>query len=213
MGRTIKKRLIYTLACFLIAACIVYLNPPDDSFSIKEPLNLTFSNIEGWEPLDVTDLSKSIIDSLYLDDYLFRSYTKNGKVVTLYIGYYRKSDKIGAAHSPLVCLPGQGWEITLPQKVRIKVGEEFINSEKLISKKGSQQDLIIYWFQSNEETSSGTFKQKINNLIARIKGGGSENAFIRVSVSIKNDNVDDAFLSIEKFICDFYPILLKYITN
>lgn len=213
MGRSFHRRLIYTFICFLVVACIIYFNPSDNSFSVKEPLNLVFYDFAEWKPLHENELSEEVASSLSLDDYLFRSYNKNGKVVTLYIGYYRTADKIGAAHSPIVCLPGQGWEISSPKKLRIEVGEKIINSETIISNKGRQKELIVYWFQSDEKTSRGTFQQKINNFLSIMEGGGAENAFIRVSVPIENNNVEDSISTIENFIFDFYPHLLKYITQ
>jgi EpsI family protein len=213
MGREIFRRLIYTLFCFLIAACIIYLDPADNQYNEKKPLRLTFLNVDEWKPFNVIGMQDDIIESLSLDDYLFRSYKKDKQAVTLYVGYYRTPEKIGAAHSPLVCFPGQGWAITAPKRIQIKSSVGIVNSEKIIATKDGQQELIVYWFQAYDVTSSGTFMQKINSLWSRLKGNPADNAFVRVSVQVENDNTDKAERNAIDFIKVYYPLFLEYIKN
>ena len=211
MGRTIYRRLIYTFVCFLIAASIIYLNPSDGSISVKEPLNLVFSVVDEWEPVNVIEMQESFVDSLSLDDYLFRSYIKDGKTVNLYIGYYQTAEKIGAAHSPLVCFPGQGWTISTPRTMNIRSDAGMVHSARITAAKDGQQELIVYWFQSYDRTSGGTFMQKINGLWGRLKGNPADNAFVRVSVSVVDNNTDEAERNAVNFIKDYYPLFLAYI--
>ena len=213
MGRTFHRRLIYSIVCFLTAACVIYLNPSNDSYSAKEPLNLVFSEVDGWKPINAIGMQDEVVDSLSLDDYLFRSYKKDEKRVTLYVGYYRTADKIGAAHSPLVCFPGQGWSISTPQKIPIRSEAGMVNSEKITAAKDGQKELLIYWFQSYDMTSGGTFMQKMNGLWIRMKGNPADNAFVRVSVPVKDNNIDEAEHIAKVFIKDYYPLFLAYIKN
>lgn len=211
MGCKANGRLIYILGCLLLAASLIYFKPPAHTGNVKKPLSHEFAQIDGWKYSDDIKMQQQIVEALQLDDYLFRSYNKNDSIVSLYVGYYRTSEKVGAVHSPLVCFQGQGWEISAPKKIDVKSKSGIINAEKLIVKKGRQQELIVFWYQACDMTSSGTFRQKINNLWARVNSKSEDNAFIRVSVSIHESKINDAMITATNFIRDFYPHFLRYI--
>jgi EpsI family protein len=213
MGCKANGRLIYVLGCLLIAAFLIHFKPTAHTRDIERPLSLEFAKIDGWKYFNDIEMSRDIIEVLQLDDYLFRSYSNNNSIVSLYVGYYRTSDKLGAVHSPLVCYQGQGWEISAPKKNDVRSKSGIVNAETLIARKGQQQELIVYWYQASDMTSRGTFWQKINNFWAQIKSKSEANAFIRVSVSIKEENISDASIVAERFIRDFYPQFLRYITT
>ena len=206
-------RLIYVVLCLAIAAFFIYFRPLAETHDIKTPLSKAFSSVDGWKTIGDANMQQGIVDALELDDYLFRSYTNEQSVVSLYIGYYRSASKVGAAHSPLVCFPGQGWGISIPQKIVFVQEGETVNMEKLLVSKGRQRELLLYWFQSYDMTSSGTFWQKVQNFWARLNSNPADNAFVRVSVSIEGESVDAAYKTATDFIGDFYPRFLGYITS
>lgn len=211
MGYKVNGRLIYIFICLLVTAFLINFKPSADIHDIKEPLSQVFVAVNGWKNVSDADMQQDIIDALDLDDYLFRTYSKDGRVVSLYVGYYRTAAKVGAAHSPLVCFPGQGWEISTPEKVDAYSESGKINVEKLIARKGRQHELLLYWFQSYDMTSSGTFWQKVHNFWARLNSRPEDNAFVRVSVPIQDDNNEAALKTAVDFIQDFYPHFLRYI--
>jgi EpsI family protein len=211
MGSKINWRVIYVMLCLLVAAGFIYSRPSAMVADSKAPLAGAFSGLTGWQGIGDIQIEKDIVDALSLDDFLFRTYANNGRSVSLYIGYYRTSDKVGAAHSPLVCFPGQGWEISIPEKIKVAWENGQINAEKLIVSKRQHKELLVYWFQAYDKTSSGTLRQKINNYWARVNSKPQDNAFVRISVDIADANIDDAFKSAVIFIRDFYPHFLDYI--
>ncbi|BBO72964.1 EpsI family protein [Desulfosarcina widdelii] len=166
-----------------------------------------------WTAVNETEMQDTIVTSLDLDDYLFRSYRNGIAVVSLYVGYYYTADKVGAAHSPLVCFPGQGWEISPPKAVSVKTDENPVNAERILIQKGKHREAILYWFQAYDRTSPGTFHQKLNNFWAKIRSKPEDNAFVRVSVTIREDDVEGATASAESFIKAFYPVFLDYVTG
>ena len=75
-------------------------------------LDEAFSSIGPWSTLEVLGFDQKIVDALQLDDYTHRTYSNGEDTVWVYVGYYLTDRSIGAAHSPLVCYPGQGWLIS-----------------------------------------------------------------------------------------------------
>jgi len=89
-----------------LTSFFVYLQP--ESRAAKKQLHLAQAlvKIKGWHSEGLVELDRGIVEELELDDYANHNFSNGSKTVSLYIGYYLTSKKVGAAHSPLVCFPG-----------------------------------------------------------------------------------------------------------
>jgi EpsI family protein len=213
MGQKTNGKLIYIAACLLVAALIVNFETAPKIQSDRATLSEAFTRVGAWTAVNDVEMQDTIVISLDLDDYLFRSFRNGKAVISLYIGYYYTADKVGAAHSPLVCFPGQGWQISPPKAVAVETVETHVNAEQILIHKGKHREAILYWFQAYDRTSPGTFHQKLNNFWTKVRSKPEDNAFVRVSVTIQEDNVEGATASAEAFIKDFYPEFLDYVTG
>ena len=136
---------------------------------------------------------------------------KNGDRAFLYIGYYLTSKNVGAAHSPLVCFPGQGWLLTDFEEKSLDTTIGNINLMTIVASTPQNKQLLIYWFQAFEQTSPGTFMQKINLIRSRLINGREDNAFVRVTVPLDKKSVDQAYAIGADFIRAFYPDFHKHL--
>lgn len=178
------------------------------------PLSQTVNNIKGWENTGVTNFGKNIVEALELDDYVNQTYFQGNKTVSLYIGYYNTAKKVGAAHSPLVCFPGQGWVVSKAEDKSINIKKYTLNLKSMIVSKGKRKELILYWFQAYDKTSSGTFLQKVYTLQSKFFQHREDNAFVRVIIPMTDGKSKEyAFQTGIEFIEIFYPDFVKYITN
>jgi EpsI family protein len=200
--------------CLLVTAGVIKANKPVFTRSKHQPLKTAMENIEGWTARPPIDLDPAIVKALALDDYLNRNYTRGEDTLALYIGYYYTSEKIGAAHDPLVCFPGQGWELsqqeigafTIPQ-----ASDTRVEYASMVAEIGGHKELIVYWFQAMDSTSPNTFWQKINLLRKKLFNQGGENAFVRISLPLKNGSVGETRQLIEEFVERFYPQFVAYV--
>ena len=213
MGSTILTRAAVLTVCLLVVSAFIYTQPPEPSVSKPQRLSNFIKKVGDWEPARDQILTDNIVSALELDDYLFRTFYNKGQYITLYIGYYYTSKKLSAAHSPLVCYPGQGWGISIPKTVKIKTEAGIINMETAIASKGEDKELVLYWLQAWDQTSSGPFKQKLLNLVSRISNNREDNAFIRVSISLTKIEPHVAHRIGQEFIEDFYPLFLTFVTS
>lgn len=161
-------------------------------------------------------MEQATIDALRLDDYLFRRYRDGTQVAMLYIGYYSKATKLGAAHDPLVCFLGQGWEIS-PQRVGVYRfpgdPEMEVNYSVMVASRGEHRELVLYWYQSMEMTASNSARQKLNTICERLKGKPGRNALVRISVPVGREGSSSALQTALKFLESFYPSLREYISS
>ena len=131
-----EKRLLLLLALLCVTAVFVYRGSTEIKVSKQESLRQVFGPVEGFELEYQSTLEPSIYSFLDLDDYASSGYKKDGTSIGLYIGYYFSLDKVSAAHSPLVCFPGQGWAINKPVKHTMKVGKHTIKYAEMVARPG-----------------------------------------------------------------------------
>lgn len=167
----------------------------------------------GWELKDEITLRSSIVGALDLDDYVNLVYFKKGKKVRLYVGYYSNLKKVGAAHSPLVCMPGQGWEIKDAENVRFKIGNKYMNAHLMVAELNEQKDLIVYWYQAHDKSFAGTFKQKMYAFISKILYGNEKNAFVRVISEVPSKESEGQTDIIKDFLNHFYPAFVEFMAS
>ena len=79
------------------------------------------------------------------NDYILSDYSKSdGKVVNLYVAYYASQRTGESPHSPLVCIPGDGWSITKLERTSYGAGQPL--NRAIIERNGSKQ-LVYYWYE------------------------------------------------------------------
>jgi hypothetical protein len=104
-----ERQLIVLILLFAIPCLFAFAKSEPPKVEKKIKLTEALAHIDGYKVVNSSNLEENIYQFLDLDDYLFRTYEKDGVKITLYIGFYYTVDKVSAAHSPLVCFPGQGW--------------------------------------------------------------------------------------------------------
>jgi EpsI family protein len=178
------------------------------------PLSRALSNIKGWTQGEAVPLSPQIVEALELDDYVNQSYFNGQERVFLYIGYYFTTKKVGAAHDPLVCFPGQGWVVSDRQKGELSLNRNptaSISYTTMIVQRGEERQLILYWFQSYDQASADTFSQKVASLWKKLRHQGQDNAFVRISTPVADRLLSESRQTALSFVRTFYPGFLDYV--
>jgi EpsI family protein len=214
LGHTYTTKIVILFSCFFFTAPIIYWEFDSKITTKRIPLSQAVNNLKGWEITGFTNLGKSIVEALNLDDYVNQNYFKGNKTVSLYIGYYNTGKKVGAAHSPLVCFPGQGWVVSKAEDKSVNIKNHTLNFKSMIITKGKRKELIFYWFQAYDKTSSGTLLQKVYTLQSKFFQHREDNAFVRVAIPITaTQSKESSFKTGIEFIKIFYPDFFKYITS
>lgn len=115
------------------------------------------------------------------DEYVTRDYSMpDGKTANLYIGYYR-TQKTGATyHSPQHCLPGSGWMLNEPKKIKIKThGKEFEANLFVIENAGNKA-ILIYWYQGRGRAVSNEYWDKLYTIFDSVTRRRSDGAMVRI---------------------------------
>lgn len=214
MRKVSTVQIVVLLLCLILTGLLVYMRPMGNIEEKSLALETEVLKLRDRYKITNNRLSPRVIEELKLDDYIFQTYTRNGGAVTLYVGYYFSGKKVGAAHDPQVCYPGQGWKLSNKEKgtYELKNGEK-VDYSSIIAAQGGSKDLIFYWFQVNDKTADNTLFQKMILLQNKILQQGENNAFVRVSTSLNEESIHLAQKRILDFMEDFYPIFLEYIES
>lgn len=215
MGHTGNKKIIIVIILFLLTTLFVY-GKPEPKRSIKNrSLNEALAKVDGWKAGANVPFDKTVLETLALDDYLNRVYTKEGKSVSLYIGYYLTSGKVGAAHDPLVCFPGQGWDVSDRKTGTIKIDEgadlAVSYSVMKVNRGEGDNQIILYWFQAYQAANSNTLLQKMTTMMQKFTDANEDNAFVRLTCSIADKSESECIETMKDFTRAFYPVFLEYI--
>jgi len=169
-------------------------------------------NIGGWQGREL-GLDKGVLDVLQLDDYMMRTYAKEGKApITLYVGYYKRLGKV-AYHSPKYCLPGGGWQIVDWRLVDIPVDlsqKKTITVNYVILKKGQDRQLFLYWYQDRGRIITSDYVAKFYVLWDSITMNRTDGALVRFS-SLITSTEEAAFTQLSKFVQSTFPLSRDYL--
>lgn len=180
----------------------------------KPSLGTVFRNIGPWQCTKSLPMDEKVVKALDLDDFLYQAYQRDQGDLSLYVGYYRSAKKVGAAHDPLVCFQGQGWNLRQRDsgKYRLSGHPEFtISYSSMLAERQEEKQVIVYWFQVNDKATASTHSQKLAMLLDKISGREGENAFVRLSAPVGTGTPEAARERIFRFIDDFYPGFVRYV--
>ena len=213
-----KSNLIFILIICLLGGVGLVVNQGSDTINPtkQHKLSSVFEQIPNWKLVGTIPMDTKIETALELDDYLFQRYSDGLNIVTLYIGYYHSAKKVGAAHDPMVCFPGQGWQVNKTTKGLARLSHKGIDDfpyATISANLGEQSEYLLYWFQAFDQPAATTLMQKLLLLKNNFLRKGQENAFVRLSTPCPGQDTNKCEKILLKFVDDFYPVFKTYITS
>ena len=212
---SIKHTLTASVLMILTMVFLNYLSHTED-IRPNKPFSTFPKQIGQWTGEEY-HFEERIYKILGVDDYVLGDYrTLDGRQVNLYIGFYQSQREGDLIHSPKHCMPGAGWnivhtsleEITIPGTNPAK-----IKTIKLILQKGSQKQIVVYWFQSRGRIIASEYMQKIYLVVDSIIRHRTDGSFVRLITSVENGDEDKAVNTLKDFAVQLMPILNEYIPS
>ncbi|MCP4109812.1 MAG: EpsI family protein [Desulfobacteraceae bacterium] len=201
----------------MIAAMIFlhYISHAEDVHPNK-PFSTFPKQIGEWTSGNDARFEDRVMAVLGVDDYILRNYyNSEGRNTQLYIGFYQSQREGDLIHSPKNCMPGAGWSIvrTSVEELTMPGTPKNIKVIKLNLKKGTQKQLMLYWFQSRGRIISSEYMQKIYLVVDSISRHRTDGSFVRLIAPVVNDDENAAFKQLSGFIEKLMPVLYDYIPS
>jgi len=161
--------------------------------------------VSDWTGSEGRPLDEETLRTLGADAYVNRTYVEGAGVpVGLYIAYYSAPRPGVSVHSPLLCLPGTGWE-------PLDVGTANVGSDqvrRLVVRKNRDRAVVLYWYALHGRLVSNEAMSRLWLLHDSLRYGRRDAALVRVVIPIAG-SVDDA----ERRGLAFTRDLLPYLTQ
>src|SRR5690625_1226852 len=185
----------------------------------RDPLVLFPNRIEGWTAGTAQRLAPNIEAVLAADDYLNVAYSSPGAAqpVDFFVAYY--TDQAGGAgiHSPEVCIPAGGWEMSriTRRNVPVSLPDGTVRElpvNRAIVQKGLQQQVVYYWFEQRGRHLTSDYVVKATTVLDAVTRGRTDGALVRVITPIgSGERQEQADARLAGFLQDMLPILPRYI--
>lgn len=130
---------------------------------------------------------------LRADDYLSTNLTRPGAAapVEFFSAWYRDQME-GGTHSPTVCLPSAGWEITALDAINAPEdtpGGTFTLNRALIQK-GMDRMVVYYWYDQQGVRTASSYYARMVMTLSKVRSGRSDGAIVRLITPILSGESD-----------------------
>ena len=156
-----------------------------------------------------------ILNVLQVKDYLMRRYVDSaGRSIWLYIGYWDTQRRGAQMHSPKNCLPGGGWEPLEARRVWIPVdgATHSIEVNHYLLARDQDQQLVLYWFQSQGRAVASEFDAKLELVKNAIVRNRTDGAIIRISSPVYA-SLQETFELQARYVQAIYPVLSQFLPD
>ena len=160
-------------------------------------------------------LDPQVEHGLGLEDYILADYSSPARgSVNLYVAYYASQRKGVSPHSPIVCMPGGGWQITRFDRTTYKsdVPNLSFPFNRAVIERNSTKQLVYYWFVQRGRTIANEYLSKWFLLTDAIVENRTDGALVRVTTPIYPGEVEQtADKRLRSFIQELQPRLGGYL--
>lgn len=142
---------------------------------------------DAWIGRDAPPLDPGIAKTLAADRYVHRYYGRRGTGsgsrpadIEMDIAYYARPEAGAAMHSPLNCLPGNGWQVLESRSVSRPIGGTAAPMRTLVVARGADRVAMSYWYQNRGAFVSDEYRQRFELLKNGLRGRPTDAAIVRV---------------------------------
>jgi EpsI family protein len=165
--------------------------PSSQRFDFATAVPFTFGE---WIGRDAPPLEPDVAKVLAADQYVHRFYgyrVANREVrtadrglriadVEVDIAYYGQPQAGAAMHSPLNCLPGNGWQVIVSRIRPLEIDRQTVGVRELVVARGSDRIAMTYWFQNRGAVVGNEYRQRLQLLRNGLQGRPTDAALVRV---------------------------------
>ena len=156
---------------------------------LASPLATFPLDLDAWSGRDDGEIDADTRRVLGADEYLQRVYVdRAGQPVGLYVAFYASQQQGDSIHSPLHCLPGNGWVPVSHRRPTIQsaTGRAFPVNRFIVEKRHVNQ-LVLYWFQGRGRDVASEYANKGYLLFDALRLRRTDGALVRLTTPFSGD--------------------------
>jgi exosortase D (VPLPA-CTERM-specific) len=218
--RSVKASRSLTVASMLVvlAALAWHFAPAQTKVKPpRAPLSQMSMETGDWQGKP-TILDPSIERVLGADDYFMGDFTSRAAAlpVNFFIAYYESLTSGSGLHSPEVCLPTGGWEVSRWQRHALSLpgGQGSFAVNRAVIQKGLDRALVYYWFEQRGRQLAGDYAVKAYTIWDSLARGRSDGALVRVITPIgRSEREAAADARLVRFLTSAVQLLPRYVPH
>lgn len=152
----------------------------------RDPYSLFPREIGDWSG-SVMALDPGIERALGADDTLSAWYRSPDEAegIDLFLSYYHSQTQGAAIHSPTICLPAGGWEVSAIRPFRLDLpGIAPFAVNRAVIQKGLDRQLVYFWFEGRGRHVTNDFAAKLYTMADSVTRGRTDGGLVRVITPI-----------------------------
>lgn len=154
----------------------------------RDPYSLFPREIGAWSGTAMA-LDPGIERALGADDTLSAWYRSPDEAegIDLFLSYYRSQTQGSAIHSPTICLPAGGWEVSALQPIRLDLpgsGIALFAVNRAVIQKGLDRQLVYFWFEGRGRHVTNDVAAKLYTMADSLTRGRTDGGLVRVITPI-----------------------------
>jgi exosortase D (VPLPA-CTERM-specific) len=167
--------------------------------------------IGAWQGADMA-IEASALAALNATDHLSVNYARGAAVVNVWSAYYDSQYSGNAAHSPLVCIPGGGWQVEDGGVVEIPLaGGASLNASRLIISQGTDKQLVYFWFVEGGRHETNEYVAKLRLFENAVLQNRRDGALVRFVTPVEGGDLARADETLQAFVAEAAPLLPAYV--
>jgi EpsI family protein len=174
-----------------LANALAFQLMPDRSAQtvLRDNFAIFPQSLGNWKQRGIPQsLEDSVVATLAADDYHSVVFAReDGRPeVGVFMAWYADLQENGT-HSPEVCLPGAGWEISWIERTDLAEDlgtETAFNVNRVIIQRGETRMMVYYWFQHGDRRIAWDIMQKLYLLLDGIRTGSVHGGIVRLTTLI-----------------------------
>ena len=202
------------VACLLVAVtALLHARRSREDVPRGEPLAAFPGQLGNWTAQDLP-ISSDVLAVLGAGDFLSRIYTTAGQpYIDFFVAYFPSQRSGDTIHSPKNCLPGSGWTPMESSRIAITGADGMkIPANRYIIQKGSDRQLVIYWYQAHGRAVASEYLAKFYLVADAIRMNRSDGSLVRIVTAIDDgEDVAEAEKRAVGFAQQISPMLNHYI--
>jgi exosortase D (VPLPA-CTERM-specific) len=213
------SRALVAAACLTLMISAAWLAAPPRAAATpeREPFALFPAELGGWSGVQGA-LAPDVEATLGADDYLSAWFASPDAAegVDLFLSFYAVQTDGEAIHSPEVCLPGAGWEVSAIRSVPVELpGTALgrIEVNRAVIQKGLERQLVWYWFEGRGQQFTGDFGMKFANIADSVREGRTDGGLVRLVTPVGEDGVAGAEARLTRFLAATVDTLPRFIPD
>ena len=208
--------IVAALATLAVSAAFLAAPPPHRVEVARADFSQFPREIGAWSG-SMAALDADVAKVLDASDYVDATYVMAGEAapVNFFSAWYLKQTEGTGIHSPAVCLPVGGWEVSAinPKAVSMPgtiYGNFTVN--RAVIQKGTVKELVYYWFEERGKRQTNDYVAKASVVWDSLTRGRTDGALVRFVTPISPDETEvEAEARMQRLMAVLLPKLPRFI--